>query len=253
MSEPRRTHDPSGQAYVTNNLARTYDNIIDTVQYTLLDLEEFNQTLLEELLGWMSLMMQQQLVFPTELSIRRGIYASARDVNRLTPDFQAGAGWLPSDDALRDKMVESHTSYISKMTAETKARVLKTVEQGRLAGESYLQIGERLKETFKFTREKANQYARTELMNAYNTSARLRYKSWGIKRYRFWAHLDACNERKKLRDGTVVQGGCTELHGQDFPVEDDVHCPPIHTYGRCTILPMLPTERLKKQPLIVVT
>lgn len=234
-----RVEDPTHTRYTVDSYTNSVLHRLNNIEGSLLAHEG------AELLGMSSLMLEgwqewwfDELPRHTNWSIMRGIDYAASTVNRLGPDFQAGSGWLPIDTVFREEALELQQGYISNLTNEMKTRIQDMIER-KLSTE---QMVEQLHTDFNFARTRAEQIARSELLRHFNTTTRLRYQAWGIKRYRFIAHIDACTVPKKLRNGIIVRGGCTELHDQVFPIEDDFHCPPIHTNGRCTIIPELEND-----------
>jgi len=216
MSQPARTEDPSGNRYVSNQLVDRWIRTINDTQATIEIQQEYGVEVDEELLNALAVMMITEMISYIELSIRRGVSYAIRAINSHPP-FHVSMDWLerwPSDIELRDQIVEESRADINNVIAD-------------------MQAGD-----FDQARTRATQIGRTKLMDAFNEASRQRYQAFGIKRYRFHAHLGCCNEPKTLRDGTVVEGGCEELHNQTFPIEDTVHRPPIHPLGRCTILPV---------------
>lgn len=237
----RRTEDPTHTLYMNDDYARTIDHRLYNIEGTLIA-----QYTADEMLAMSGLLMIEfenwwasELPRYTDWSLRRGIDFAARELNRLSPDYQAGAGLVPSDYSLRNDAMGEQKKYIGKLCNELETRIKDTISRGIKEGLSIDVIREQIEVDFKFGKNRANQIARTEMMNIFNTSARLRYQSWGVKKYRFHAHLDCCKEPKELKDGSVVQRGCEELHNQVFPVTDDVHCPCVHPLCRCTILPVV--------------
>lgn len=221
MSQRLRTEDPTLNRYVADRLTRRFHGAITHVQGTA-EANPGNQELLEELLAWLAAMMTAELLKYLDLSIRRGVFYAVGEMNR-NPEFHVsssfGERW-PVDAELREEIMKENRAYINNVAGDIKAG-------------NYSQA-----------KTRAEQIARTETMRGFNESARQRYQAFGVKRYRFHAHLNCCKEPKKLRDGSIVEGGCEELHNQVFPIHDTIHLPPIHPLGRCAILPVF--ESLEK-------
>jgi len=142
-----------------------------------------------------------------DTTVRRAIEFAGFQINRLSPKYQVFTGFLPLDEQIRD------------------AQVKLALDELKEAGKDEHRI--RL-------------IARTSMMRTFNQAAHGRYKAFGITKYRWLAHATACTDPKELPDGTIVEGGCMELHGQEFPIEDEIHIPPLHPNGKCTIVPVLP-------------
>jgi len=172
-------------------------------------LDQFEQELLWSL-NIAEFMISEEVEWLIELrfkvTIRRAAVFAAMKVNRLSMNFLVGEGWLPLDDQILDQ------------------QIAQTIQELKEAGEDEHRI--RL-------------IARTSLMRTYNTTALKHYRGFGIQQYRYLAHATACTDPKELPDGTVVEGGCIELHNQIYPIDDEVHVPPIHPNCRCTIVPVL--------------
>jgi len=214
LSERRRVEDPTQNRYLADRLVSRFHGAINHVQGTA-EANPDNKELLEDLLNWLALMMAEQLLMYVDMSIRRGTFFSINEINRR-PEYHVSFSFMerwPSDIELKESLMEENDAYINN--------VLNDIRAG-----NYTQA-----------KTRANQIGRTATMEGFNESSRRRYQAFGVKRYRFHAHLNCCNEPKKLRDGSIVQGGCEELHNQTFSIEDTVHRPPIHPLGRCTILP----------------
>lgn len=141
-----------------------------------------------------------------DTTVRRSIEFSSFQINRLTPKYQVFTGFLPLDEQIRD------------------TQIAQALDELREAGVHEYRI--RL-------------VARTSMMRTFNQAAHGRYKAFGITEYRWLAHATACTDPKELPDGTMVEGGCMELHGQEYPIEDEIHVPPLHPNCRCTIVPVL--------------
>jgi len=235
MSE--RPEDPTNTRYMADSYANSVTHQLDLIEGTLLAQEDaelmfgLSMTMLANFTDWWF----GDLPFWTDWSVRIGIDDAVMRLNQLGPDFRASPDWLPIDSAFRDEALELQQGYITNLNGELIVRLRAHIQ----AGMSMEDLAIKLHEDFNFARNRANQIARTELLRHYNTTARRRYQSWGVNRYGFLAHANACTEPKKLRDGSIVRGGCTELHGREFPIDDEVHCPPIHPLGRCTIVPKL--------------
>jgi len=140
------------------------------------------------------------------ITVRRAIAFSTFQIARLTPKYTVYEGFLPLDEQIRDTQVGL------------------ALDELRDAGKDEVRI--RL-------------IARTCLMRTFNQAAYARYKAFGFQSYKWLAHATACTDPKELPDGTIVEGGCIELHGQEYPIEDEVHVPPLHPNCRCTIVPVL--------------
>jgi len=211
-----RTEDPTGNRYVGDQLADRYTRAINDIEATVEARQQTGLEIeLEEMLALLGIMMTSELARMLDLSILRGASFAIREIS--IPPFHVSMDAMekwPADVELRENIItESHT-YINNVFDDIRAG------------------------NFDQARTRADQIARTETMHGFNESARSRYKAFGIKRYRFHAHLDCCSEPKTLSDGSVVERGCEELHNQTFPIDDTVHLCPIHPLCRCTILPV---------------
>jgi len=140
------------------------------------------------------------------ITVRWAIEFSTLKMSRLSPKYRLFTGFLPLDELNRD------------------AQIATTLDELREAGKDEHRI--RL-------------IARTSMMRTFNSAAHARYKAFGIPKYQWLAHATACTDPKELPDGTMVEGGCMELHGQEYPMEDEIHVPPLHPNCRCTIIPVL--------------
>ena len=151
--------------------------------------------------------VEELIAWRFDITVRRAIAFSTYRIGRLTPKYTVYEGFLPLDEQNRD------------------AQIAQTLDELRAAGKDEHRI--RL-------------IAKTSMMRTFNTAAHKRYKAFGFLEYRYLAQPGACTDPKELSDGTIVEGGCTELHNQVFSIDDEAHIAPIHPDCRCTIVPVLP-------------
>jgi len=237
----QRTPDPTQTGYMRSRYAQRWSTPLDSLAVTMEAISDTNLMIdyFEEwLVMYEQLMVASILVF-VDWAIRRGASYASTQLNRLSPDWQTGAGWTPADDQLRDELTEEIGSNITDFISDLNADLRGAITSGKPMEQIIIDVQ-------KITgagKTRAVSIAQTEIIHVFNETVRRRWKAWGVKKYRFWTSLDpkVCDEPKKLRDNTVVMG-CESLHNKVYDIDDVVHLPPIHPWGRCTILPVIGEE-----------
>lgn len=238
MSLRQQLEDPTGLKDVGTRLSYRYQNQITGIEGSLLAQLDMDDALFQNLAANALTNMLLDIAFPTQVSMNNAIMRTALELRTMNPLYRMGDyTWLPIDTAKFNEFTKAHENDVKDMMHDFEVDIAETVQQGEDAGLSWQQIGDNLREVFKLTKQRANTIARTTIIHSYNETTRNRYELWGINEYIFHAHIGACTEPKTLSDGSIVKGGCMELHNKVFPITDTVHLPPIHPLGRCTILP----------------
>jgi len=215
--EVRRLEDPTGNRYIQDRITRRFHDFIYVAEGRIETRRLYEpEAPINDILEELEILMLNELAIGIDISIMRGVFFAAREINRIPP-FHVAADPIekwPADIELRNEIVEESRAYIDNVVEDMRAG---NVDQAMSRSELI---------------------ARTETIRAFNEAARRRFIAYGITQYRFHANLGACTEPKRLADGTIVEGGCEQLHNQIFDVNDTVHRPPIHPLCRCTILPV---------------
>lgn len=115
-------------------------------------------------------------------------------------------------------------SLVRGATEDMKKEMLRIISDGVIAGRNPNDIARDLSKTVdKIGIRRARLIARTEIIKSYNTAVATKYKSSGVKKFRWLAAIDprTCPECVR-RDGRVFEWG--------------EEMPPLHPDCRCTIL-----------------
>jgi len=239
--------DPTRTRYLEDQWASKVVGRLEEIEGTLLAQPDIN--FIYDLLGaiddpellWSFLYF---VTFHSQAMIRifveRGLSFATDHVRILSPLYSQLEPFTglstPADYAIYNECLMRNNQYFADMSHQLRSELEQIIER-HLPMDA---TSELIQQRFNFSKNRANMIARTETLHSFNDAARKRYKQFGILQYQFVAHADACTDPKTLRDGTVVEGGCMELHGQNFPIDDEIHQPPIHPNCRCVIIPILP-------------
>jgi len=169
----------------------------------------------------------------------RGLQFATDNVRVSNPQFSQLAPFQalssPADFTIYNTALNNNSKYLNQFSNELYFSI-KDIINKKLGIQDTRNV---ISLIFNNAKNRANMHARTSTMETFNNSAWDRYKTLGVKKYIFLTHKGACTDDKTLRDGTIIVGGCTALHGKEFPINDRKHIPPIHPLGRCTILPKI--------------
>jgi SPP1 gp7 family putative phage head morphogenesis protein len=243
----QRLPDPTHTELLSNTYANRWTNRLDSLVASVQAQPDLSQLriVFEMLLSDLELFLIVGIDDLLTQAYLRGLGYASDQVNRLSPDYQTGAGWTPSDGDNMEALIADAQKSGYGLATDIYFQVSPIIQNAVANGWSVQQTTEAIRKVVDMGKNRAVAIAHTETIRTFNEATRSRWQSWGIKKYRFYTSLNprVCRDPKVLSDGTIAEHGCEGLHGTVHPIEDKAHRPPLHPLCCCTILPEIEEKK----------
>lgn len=131
--------------------------------------------------------------------------------------------------AIEEIWVDDGLRFSDRIWAD-KAKLIDKLQQclsdALVSGQSSDTLAAEIMKTFNVSYNEAKRLITTELAHASNLSTINTYIEAGVSKYRYVAEPGCCDK-------------CSDLNGKIFPITDTEHLPPLHPFGKCSILAVI--------------
>ncbi|MCK9592326.1 MAG: phage head morphogenesis protein [Methanoregula sp.] len=139
----------------------------------------------------------------------------------------------PLDPKVLNALVERNLSFILGLADDTRKNIMGVLIDGITKGLNPRDMISDLVE-LGFDANRAESIARTETLYAFNTAAKESYRESDIEYVKWLAAPEdgrLCHDTEiPLPDGSICYGGCAEMDGKIFKIDE---CPDIPCHPRC--------------------
>lgn len=180
-----------------------------------------------------SLLLDHEVIQPGQALVDEQVLISYQAGQRRGAQFLKGVGIdafvgiAPADERMLKILKGRNYAILKGITEDLSKTITNELTDGVLRGESIYKLTRRLREKAGITKARAESFARTETMYAFNTAMKAEYERYGVEEVEWLTAGDA-----------NVCAGCAALNGRVFPIDKAPSCP-LHPNCRCTLIPLV--------------